>query len=160
MENIRKDLKNTVYALLIAGMVGGVSACGTERKADDATNTGRAYEKENSTLESDAETTEMGENAWMRERNDYVTKHRERIDEIDRTIEERERQMKTMSGKAKSKMNEGINSLKMKRDRFDSRLNELEQSTEENWTRMRNELDESATELDRTFDTFEKEYEN
>jgi archaellum component FlaC len=66
--------------------------------------------------------------------------------------------MKNMSGKTKSAMNESINSLKMKRDRFEDKLNEMEQSTEENWTRMRNELDESATELDRTYDAFDKEY--
>jgi hypothetical protein len=156
MEHIKNNLRKGLYALLIAGMIGSVSACDSSKKNTDtssSTNTGRAYDGG-----TDAETMDVDKNSWMRERDTYVSTHRDRITKIDRTIEEREKEMKNMSGKTKSAMNESINSLKMKRDRFEDKLNEMEQSTEENWTRMRNELDESATELDRTYDAFDKEY--
>lgn len=101
MENLRKDIKNTLYALLIAGMVGGVSACGNNERTNtdtsSSTNTGRAYEGG-----SDAETMEMDENSWMKDRDTYVSDNRAKLDKIDRDIEAREREMGTLTGKTKS----------------------------------------------------------
>jgi hypothetical protein len=46
----------------------------------------------------------------------------------------------------------------LKKDQLETSLNDLEQSSEENWTRMRSEVDEKAMELERTHEAFSKQY--
>ncbi|MDO1445334.1 hypothetical protein Q0590_03680 [Rhodocytophaga aerolata] len=155
MENIKRTMKQSLYALLIAGMIGSVSACSSNEReknidTSSSTNTAKAYENDN-----DAETTEIDKNAWMQERDTYVSTQRATLKRIDNDIDSWQSKME---GKKNAAMNEGMKSLKIKRDQFEDKLNEIETSTEENWTRMRNELDESAMELESTHKAFTKEY--
>jgi len=161
MENIKYNIKQSLYALLIVGMIGGASACSSNENKDvdtsSSTNTARAYERdENAATDADAETMEdMDESSWMRERDTYVSSHRTTLERIDKDMEMWKNKME---GKSNAAMKEGMKSLQTKRDQFEDGLNEMEQSTEENWTRMRNELDEKALELKRTHEAFTNEY--
>jgi flagellar biosynthesis GTPase FlhF len=150
-------MKQSLYALLIAGMIGSVSACSSNEREKDidtssSTNTAKAHENDN-----DAETTDIDNNAWMQERDTYVSSQRATLKRIDTDIESWKNKME---GKKNAAMSEGMKSLEIKRDQFEEKLNEMETSTEENWTRMRSELDESATELESTHKAFTKEYGN
>jgi DNA anti-recombination protein RmuC len=160
MEDIKRNIKNGLYALLIAGMIGGTSACSNNKQKDtvdtsSSTNTGQAYEKG-----SDAETMDMDTEAgsWMRERDTYVSKHRATLDKIENDMETWKSSMDSKSSKANAAMKESMKSLKMKKDQFENSLNDMEQSSEENWTRMRSQVDEKAMELERTHEAFTKEY--
>jgi DNA anti-recombination protein RmuC len=158
MRNLTKNMKQSVYALLIAGMIGSVSACSSNEKKDNidtssSTNTGQAYEGG-----SDAETMDVDKNSWMRERDTYVSKHRTTLDRIDRDMESWKSSADSKSTKANAAMQEGMKSLKLKKDQLETSLNDLEQSSEENWTRMRSEVDEKAMELERTHEAFSKQY--
>lgn len=155
MENIKRNIKQGLYALLIAGMMGSISACSSndsKKEVDTSanTNTGKAYNGD-----SDAETMEMDKSSWMRERDTYVSSHRTTLDRIDDDMEMWKNKIENNGNAA---MKEGMKSLQTKRDQFEDKLNGMEQSTEENWTRMRSELDEKAVELESTHEAFIKEY--
>jgi predicted restriction endonuclease len=151
MENIRKNMKQSLYALLIAGTIGSISACSNERKnVDTSSSTNTAYEGG-----VDAETVDRAENTWMKERDTYVSTQRTTLERIDADMKSWKN---NMEAKGNAAMKEGMKSLQLKRDQFEDQLNEIEQSTEENWTRVRSELDEKALELERTHEAFTKEY--
>ncbi len=162
MDNIVSNMRHTLCALMMAAMVSGVSSCSNDRKDTDtssSTNTSKAYEKQaDASAANDAETMDADANAWMQQRDQYVTKHRETLDKIDNKIAEAEKSMKAKNTKSQSAMKESINSLKLKRDQFEDKLKNVEQSTQANWTQMQQEVDEKATELNLTYEAFDKQY--
>lgn len=158
MENVMKPVKNAFHALLIVGVMGWMSACDTDRRNDtaDKTNTSEAYEND-----ADAETDEIGEDdasVWMRERDDLVTKQRELSSRIDRDLQTYETKMASMDNKSRKAMQESINSLRIKRDNLDKKLESMENATADSWSEMKQDVTEAGTELENTWDAFDKEY--
>jgi hypothetical protein len=133
-----------------------MSACDSNRKNDSAstnTNTKEAYNGD-----SDAESMEADGNAWMRERDDFVARNREIGTRIDRDIESYEGRMSTMDAKSRKAMQESINSLRVKRRNLDSKLSDLENSTQETWSDMKQGVSDAGTELESTWGAFDKQY--
>jgi hypothetical protein len=158
MENVTKQVKNAFHALLIVSVMGWMSACDTDRKGDtaDKTNTNEAYEND-----ADAETYEMDEddaNVWMRERDDLVMSQREISNRIDRDLQTYENKMASMDNKTRKAMQESINSLRIKRDNLDNKIEQMENATADTWAEMKQEVSEAGTELENTWDAFDKEY--
>lgn len=156
METLNKKIKNSLYALIVVGMMGSISACDNNRRND----TTRATETEvrDDASVSDAEVIDNDENAWMRERDAFVTTNRERATRIDSEIAERERDMEKLSGKSRSAMQESINSLKVKRKNLDGELNKVGEASRETWQDMKNGVSEASEELEKSWEAFEKEY--
>jgi septal ring factor EnvC (AmiA/AmiB activator) len=158
MENIMKQVKTAFHALLIVGMMGWMSACDNNRKNDtaDKTNTNEAYE-----TDADAETYEMGEDdasVWMRERDDMVTRQREMSNRIDRDLKTYESKMASIDNKSRKAMQESINSLRIKRDNLDNKIEQMENATADSWAEMKQDVTEAGTELENTWDAFDNEY--
>jgi hypothetical protein len=157
METIIKNTKTSFHTLLMIGLVGWMSACNSDPKTDtsDQTNTAKAYENE-----ADAETSEMevDENAWMQERDEFVTSSREVGTRIDSDLKAYESKMASMDNKTRKAMQEGINSLRLKRKNLDTKLESLENATAETWANMKQEVTEANTELENTWDAFDKQY--
>lgn len=162
MERMIKNMKHNVFTLLIAGMIGGVSACSNDKRdteTSSSTNTAKAYnESDAETMDNDAETMNTTESSWMKEMDQYVAEHIATIDKIDKEIEEREKEMEKMGSKSKSAMKESINSLKLKRDQFEDKLNNVSQATQSDWMEMKKDVDEKASELNLTYEAFDKQY--
>ena len=155
MEIVNNKIKKALYGLMIVSMVGGVSACDNNRGNDmsRATDTEAVGDRD---LDNDAETVEMDENAWMRERDRFIATNREIESRIDKEIAERERDMEKLGNKSKAAMKESINSLKIKRNKLDTKLNNLGEASQEAWQDMKNEVSEASTELEKSWEAFEK----
>jgi hypothetical protein len=158
MENVMKQLKNAFHALLIVSVMGWMSGCNNDRKnnTSDKTNTNEAYE-----TDADAETYETGKadaSVWMRERDDMVTRQREISNRIDRDLKTYESKMNSMDNKSRKVMQESINSLRIKRDKLDNKIEQMENATADSWAEMKQDVTEAGTELEDTWDAFDKEY--
>lgn len=153
MENVMRNVKNAFHTLLMIGMISFMSACSEDRKKDtsDQTNTSDAYQ-------SDAETVEADADAWMQERTDFISTNREIGTRIDRDIEAYESKMSTMDNKSRKAMQESINSLRIKRKNLDNKLRDMENATQDSWSGMKQGVSEASTELESTWDAFDKQY--
>lgn len=156
MEMLKRNAKHTFHTLLMIGIIGWMSACDSNREKNSAstnTNTKEAYNGD-----ADAETMEADDNAWMNERDEFVTRNREIGTRIDRDLEGYEGRMSTMDNKSRKAMQESINSLRVKRRNLDSKLSEMEGSTQETWSDMKQGVSDAGTELESTWDAFDKQY--
>lgn len=148
-----RNVKNAFHTLLMIGMIGFMSACGEDSRKDtsDQTNTNDAYQ-------SDAETVEADADAWMSERDNFVTTNREIGTRIDRDLQTYESRMSTMDDKSRKSMQESINSLRIKRRNLDDKLKDMEGATKDNWADMKQGVSDAGTELEKTWDAFDKQY--
>lgn len=156
MEILNKEIKNILYGLIVVGMMAGTNACNNDRP-NDASHRANTQMGEES-LENDAEVIDNDESAWIQERDDFVTTNRELSTKIEREIAQKEREMEKLSGKSRDAMQESINSLKIKRENLDTKLENLGQASHESWQKMKNEVSEASTELEKTWEAFEKEH--
>jgi hypothetical protein len=156
MEVLNKKIKNALYSLVIIGMMGSISACDNNRTTDSA-NTNDT-EMRNDALENDAEVMDMDENAWMQKRDDFVTEQRDLSMKMENAIAAQERELEGVSDKSSAAINESIKSLKIKKKNLDDKLDEVSQASRENWQDTRNDISEASTELQKSWEAFEKEY--
>jgi predicted nucleic acid-binding Zn-ribbon protein len=157
MENIIKNKKNAFHTLLMIGLIGWMSACNSDPKTDtsDQTNTARAYEND-----ADAAATELetDANAWMQEIDNFVSTNREIGTRIDNDLKTYESKLESMDTKSRKAMQESINSLRIKRKNLDTKLQSLENASEDSWAQMKQDVTDAGTELESTWDAFDKQY--
>lgn len=154
-----KNARHAFYTLLMITTISGMSACESKNRdnsADTNTNTNEAYKNDSNTETVDSDANDA--NAWMRERDDFIATNREIGTRIDKNIETREIEMANMNTKSRKAMQESINSLRIKRKNLDAKLGQMEQATENTWADMKQGINDAATELEKTYDAFDKQY--
>lgn len=86
----------------------------------------------------------------MTDRKMYIDKFAGKLKEYDSEIEKLENKARDLLGEAKSKINEGISGLQLKRRNTENKLNELKKSSTEAWMEIKNGVEEMEEDLQKS----------
>ena len=131
--------------LLIATLAFGTVACTREQRTDMRTDS-----------EATRARTETAADNWENERREYSRRMQDRMDRIDREMDEERAKAKgrEMNAKARREYDERMSELGNLRQETKQQWNKLESATKEGWNDFKRGMDNTADKLDNAWERF------
>jgi len=150
---MKNKIRNTyIYRfLLILSLLINVYACKPSGEDNDLQN-----EHANSYL-TDEEID--GYEAWKQEQSAYKSDRQNLVREANDKMERLEAQVDKLSPENQVKVREDIKKMEASRIELENKLNELETANEENWSRVKKEVDQLADSLELSIEEIDKNVE-
>ena len=128
--------------LLIASFAFGTIACSRTDRAE--------------VREEAAESRSRAADTWEEERRAYSQRTQERLDRIDREMEEERAKAKgrEMNAKARREYDERMDELTRMKQKTREQWNDAKAATKEGWNDFKRNMDEAADALDRAWERF------
>ena len=128
--------------LLIVTLAFGTVACSRNQQAE--------------IREETAQTRARSTDDWEADRTEYSRRMQERLDRIDRELEEErvKAQGREMSAKARREYNERISELNTLKRNTREQWNEAKAATKEGWNDFKRSMDNAADKLDNAWERF------
>jgi len=128
--------------LLTAALALGTIACTSNQRAE--------------VREDTAETRARATDTWETERTEYSRKMQDRLDRIDREMEEERVKAKTrkMNAKAQREYDEKMREMDQLKAQTREQYNQAKSATKEGWEDFKRGMDTAADKLERGWDSF------